>query len=50
MVLIFVITLGLTAFEHEGIQNITTLKDQLIDANHDQSTAILQRHADVIER
>lgn len=41
---------GLTAFEHEGIQNITALKDQLIAANHDQSPAILQRHADVIAR
>ncbi|KAI4458396.1 troponin [Holotrichia oblita] len=41
---------GLTAFEHEGIQNITALKDQLINANHDQSPAILQRHADVIGR
>lgn len=39
---------GLHAFEHEGIQNITTLKDQLIEANHDQSPAILKRHADVI--
>jgi spectrin alpha len=42
--------LGLTAFEHEGIQNITALKDQLIASNHDQSPAILQRHADVIAR
>ncbi|EEZ99233.1 spectrin alpha chain isoform X4 [Tribolium castaneum] len=41
---------GLTAFEHEGIQNITALKDQLIASNHDQSPAILQRHADVIDR
>lgn len=41
---------GLTAFEHEGIQNITALKDQLIAANHDQTPAILQRHADVIAR
>lgn len=41
---------GLHAFEHEGIQNITALKDQLISANHDQSNAILKRHADVIAR
>lgn len=41
---------GLHAFEHEGIQNITTLKDQLIEASHDQSAAILKRHADVIAR
>lgn len=42
--------LGLHAFEHEGIQNITALKDQLIAANHNQSEAILKRHADVIAR
>lgn len=42
--------LGLHAFEHEGIQNITALKDQLIAANHDQTPAILKRHADVIAR
>ncbi|XP_072162112.1 spectrin alpha chain [Bemisia tabaci] len=41
---------GLHAFEHEGILNITALKDQLIRANHDQSQAILKRHADVIAR
>nr|BAN20944.1 spectrin [Riptortus pedestris] len=41
---------GLHAFEHEGIQNITALKDQLIAANHDQSQAILKRHADVMTR
>jgi len=41
---------GLHAFEHEGIQNITALKDQLIAANHNQSEAILKRHADVIDR
>jgi spectrin alpha len=41
---------GLHAFEHEGIQNITSLKDQLIAANHDQSPAILKRHSEVIAR
>ncbi|XP_049820921.1 spectrin alpha chain isoform X3 [Aethina tumida] len=41
---------GLSAFEHEGIQNITSLKDQLVAANHDQSPAIQQRHKDVIAR
>lgn len=41
---------GLHAFEHEGIQNITNLKDQLIAANHDQTPAIIKRHADVIAR
>ncbi|XP_072386610.1 spectrin alpha chain isoform X2 [Diabrotica undecimpunctata] len=41
---------GLTAFEHEGIQNITALKDQLISSNHDQTQAIVQRHQAVISR
>lgn len=41
---------GLHAFEHEGIQNITSLKDQLIAAQHDQSPAILKRHGHVIAR
>ncbi|XP_026468282.1 spectrin alpha chain-like [Ctenocephalides felis] len=42
--------LGLLAFEQEGIQNITALKDQLISAKHDQSQAILNRHKDVLAR
>ena len=41
---------GLTAFEQEGIQNITTLKDQLISASHAQSASILKRHEDVLAR
>jgi len=41
---------GLHAFEQEGIQNITTLKDQLVSAGHDQTPVILNRHADVISR
>ncbi|KAH8318590.1 hypothetical protein KR067_005570, partial [Drosophila pandora] len=41
---------GLNAFEQEGIHNITALKDQLINANHAQSPAILKRHGDVIAR
>lgn len=41
---------GLAAFEHEGIQNITALKDQLVAANHDQTPAIKKRHQDVIAR
>lgn len=41
---------GLHAFEHEGIQNITALKDQLVGTNHDQSAAIQKRHGDVIAR
>lgn len=42
--------LGLTAFEHEGIQNITALKDQLINASHAQSASIVKRHEDVLSR
>lgn len=41
---------GLTAFEHEGIQNITMLKEQLVAAGHEQSAAIVKRHGDVILR
>lgn len=41
---------GLAAFEHEGIQNITTLKDQLVSGNHEQSESIIKRHGDVIAR
>ncbi|XP_038209252.1 spectrin alpha chain isoform X2 [Zerene cesonia] len=41
---------GLAAFEHEGIQNITALKEQLVGAGHEQSAGIAKRHADVIAR
>lgn len=41
---------GLVAFEHEGIQSITQLKDQLIQAKHNQSKAIQKRHDDVMAR
>lgn len=41
---------GLHAFEHEGIQNITSLKEMLVDAGHDQTPSIQKRHADVIAR
>lgn len=41
---------GLNAFEHEGIQRITELKDQLISGHHAQANAIQQRHANVIAR
>ncbi|XP_037044978.1 spectrin alpha chain isoform X3 [Bradysia coprophila] len=41
---------GLNAFEQEGIHNITALKDQLINAEHAQSAAILKRHEDVLSR
>jgi len=41
---------GLMAFEQEGIQNISALKDQLVNANHEQSESIIKRHQDVIAR
>ena len=46
----FFLKKGLHAFEQEGIQNITTLKDQLVSAGHDQTATILNRHGDVISR
>ncbi|CAG0916965.1 unnamed protein product [Notodromas monacha] len=41
---------GLHAFELEGIQNITALKDQLVEAKHEQAAGIMRRHEDVIGR
>lgn len=41
---------GLNAFEHEGIQRITELKDQLVNAHHEQTPAIEKRHSNVISR
>jgi spectrin alpha len=41
---------GLQAFEKEGIQTITALREQLVDANHAQTPAIQKRYTDVIER
>ena len=41
---------GLNAFEHEGIQRITELKDQLVNARHAQGNAIQHRHGNVITR
>uniref|UniRef100_A0A183BMF5 EF-hand domain-containing protein n=1 Tax=Globodera pallida TaxID=36090 RepID=A0A183BMF5_GLOPA len=41
---------GLNNFEHEGIQRVTELKDQLLEAEHEQSAAIEQRHQAVIQR
>ncbi|XP_077865919.1 spectrin alpha chain, non-erythrocytic 1-like [Saccoglossus kowalevskii] len=41
---------GLYAFEKEGIQQITSLKDQLVAANHAQTPAIQQRHTSLINR
>ncbi len=41
---------GLQAFEKEGIHQITTLKEQLVAADHVQTPAIQQRHANLIAR
>jgi spectrin alpha len=41
---------GLQAFEKEGIQTITNLKDQLVASNHAQTPAIESRYSDVINR
>ncbi|KHN88357.1 Spectrin alpha chain [Toxocara canis] len=41
---------GLNAFEHEGIQRITELKDQLVNAHHAQTPNIEKRHENVIAR
>uniref|UniRef100_T1IUQ9 Spectrin alpha chain n=1 Tax=Strigamia maritima TaxID=126957 RepID=T1IUQ9_STRMM len=41
---------GLHAFEHEGIQSITALKDQLVSNNHDQTDNIIKHHNHVIGR
>ncbi len=41
---------GLQAFEKEGIQTITALKDQLVESNHEQTPAIEKRYSYVISR
>merc|ERR1711971_1311497 len=42
--------IGLRAFETEGIQNITALKEQLINGNHVQATSINRKFSEVIQR
>merc|ERR1719411_1504995 len=42
--------IGLRAFESEGIQNITALKEQLINGNHVQAEAINKKFTIVITR
>merc|ERR1719259_817751 len=42
--------IGLEAFENEGIQNITALKDQLVMAGHNQSDSINKKYEEVIAR
>ena len=41
---------GLQTFAREGIMQITGLKDQLIDSEHAQTTAIQQHHANLMKR
>ncbi|KAI6209533.1 Spectrin protein 1 [Aphelenchoides besseyi] len=41
---------GLKAFESEGIQRVSELKDQLLQAQHQQSPEIERRHNNVIAR
>lgn len=41
---------GLQAFEKEGIQTVTALKDQLVASKHAQTPAIEKRYSDVIGR
>ena len=42
--------IGLRAFETEGIQNITELKDKLINSNHIQAQSINKKYGLVIDR
>ncbi|KAH3802159.1 hypothetical protein DPMN_155830 [Dreissena polymorpha] len=41
---------GLQAFEKEGIQTITILKDQLIASKHAKTASIKKRYDDVMSR
>merc|ERR1719458_2417782 len=42
--------IGLRAFESEGIQNISALKEQLINGNHVQAASINRKFSEVIQR
>jgi spectrin alpha len=42
--------IGLEAFENEGIQNISGLKDQLVSSGHNQSAAINRKYDEVMTR
>merc|ERR1711899_272211 len=42
--------IGLRAFETEGIQNITALKEQLINGSHVQAASINRKFSEVIQR
>jgi spectrin alpha len=41
---------GLHSFEADGIQNLSTLKDKLVEVQHNQTPAIIGRHDDVLTR
>jgi spectrin alpha len=41
---------GLQAFEQEGVQKVTTLKDDLVKAQHAQSPAIMGRSDELVQR
>lgn len=41
---------GLQAFEKEGVQKVTTLKDDLVKAEHAQSPEIVKRNDELVER
>lgn len=41
---------SLKAFETEGVQKITELKDQLLESQHQQSPEIERRHRNVVVR
>lgn len=42
--------IGLEAFENEGIQNISALKEQLVSSGHNQSETINRKYQDVMNR
>lgn len=42
--------LGLSTFENESINNISQLKDQLVESQHRQTPLIIKRHDDVLTR
>lgn len=41
---------GLSSFENESINNISQLKDQLVESKHRQAPLIIKRHDDVLTR
>jgi len=41
---------GLNSFENESINNISQLKDQLVESKHRQASLIIKRHDDVLTR